>query len=199
MALVGRLSMVRITRTKLPEETTELTPEEFERTVRDILEKCGASLDSFVTRHGENVAGTDGSYVIDVTARFKALGADFLVLVECKHHKSPIKREMVQVLHDKMQSTGAQKGMLFASTGFQSGAIEYAKVHGIALVRVADGTTACLTLSRESVPKPPPSARDVGFVGWLASLSPDGDERWELIETHDSRRLRSFLGLEEPT
>lgn len=190
--------MVRMTRTKFPEETTELTPEEFERTVRDILEKGGASLDSFVTRHRENVAGTDGSYEIDVTARFKALGADFLVLVECKHHKSRIKREMVQVLYDKVQSTGAQKGMLFASTGFQSGAIEYARVHGIALVRLADGTTAWLTLSRESIPKPP-GACDVGFVGWLASLSPDGNEHWELIETHDPRRLRSFLGLEEPT
>ncbi len=190
---------MKMTRTKFPEETTELTPEEFERTVRDILEKDGVRLDAFVTHHLEEVAGTDGSYTIDVTARFKALGGDFLVLVECKRHKNPIKREMVQVLHDKMRSTGAQKGMLFATTDFQSGAREYARVHGIRLVRVADGTTASITLSRESVAKPAASDRDASFVGWLASLSPDGNQRWELIETHDSGGLRSILGLKEPT
>ena len=190
---------MRMTRTKFPEDPTALTPREFERTVREILEKNGAPLDSFVTQHKERVAGVDGSYEIDVTVRFKALVADFLVLVECKHHRSPIKRDVVQVLHDRMRSTGAQKGMLFASTEFQSGAIEYARTHRIALVRVADGTTAWLTFSMDSVPKPPPGVCDAGFVGWLATLSPNGNEQWELIESHDSSRLRSFLGLEDTT
>ncbi len=190
---------MKMTRTKFPEETTAPTFEQFEKLVRDILNKYGASLDSFVTRHRENFAEPDGTFEIDVTARFKALGADFLVLVECKHHKNPIKRGMVQELHDKMQSIVAQKGMLFASTGFQSGAIKYARTHHIALVRVADGTTATICLSADSVPTPPPSACDAGFVGWLATLARDGNEQWELIEAHDPGALRSFLGLEEPT
>lgn len=187
---------MKMTRTKFPEDPTVLTPLAFETTVRDILEKSGASLDSFVTRHGERLEGVDGSYEIDVTARFKAMDVSFLVLVECKHHKNPIKRELVQVLHDKVRSTGAHKGILFASTGFQKGAKEYACTHGIALVRVADGTTAALTLSSSPAPKQRPGPCDRGFVGWLATLSPDGNERWQLIEPCDSSRLLSFLGLE---
>jgi len=78
------------------------------------------------------VKGVDGSYVIDVTARFSAMGASFLVLIECKHERRKVERQAVQVLHAKMVSTWAQKGMLFSVAGFQSGAVEYATVHGIA-------------------------------------------------------------------
>jgi len=67
--------------------------------------------------------------VIDVTARFSALGASFLVLPECKHERRKVERQAVQVLHAKMVSKGAQKGMLFSVAGFQTGSIEYATVH----------------------------------------------------------------------
>ena len=35
---------------------------------------------------------------VDVTVRFSALGMEFLVLIECNHHKNRIKREVLQVL-----------------------------------------------------------------------------------------------------
>lgn len=66
----------------------------------------------------------DGTYVIDVTVRFRLLGADFLMLFECKRHTSPVKREDVQVLKDKLRSTGAHKGVVVAASGFQRGALE---------------------------------------------------------------------------
>ncbi|MCF8302471.1 MAG: restriction endonuclease [Bacteroidales bacterium] len=43
---------------------------------------------------------------------------------------------MVQVLNDKLTETGSQKGILVSSSGFQKGAIAYAKRKGIALVRI---------------------------------------------------------------
>jgi restriction system protein len=75
---------------------------------------------------------------IDVTARFTALDTNFLVLIECKHHKHPIKRDVIQVLRDRLESIGAQKGMVFSTVRFQSGAVEYAKAHNIALIKVTD-------------------------------------------------------------
>jgi restriction system protein len=81
------------------------------------------------------VLGVDGEYRIDITARFRQLGVDFLVLVACKDQSRPVEREDVQVLADKKRGTGAQKAILFATNGFQRGAIEYAKVNGIALMR----------------------------------------------------------------
>jgi hypothetical protein len=54
----------------------------------------------------------------NLTARSRIFGADFLVLVECKHHKNRIKREHVQVLHGKLVTLGAQKTMLFSTSEF---------------------------------------------------------------------------------
>jgi hypothetical protein len=53
-----------------------------------------------------------------------------------------VKRDRVQELWAKIQSVGAHKGILFATAGFQSGAIEFAKSHGIALVEIADGRSS---------------------------------------------------------
>lgn len=85
------------------------------------------SLESFEAQHKVNVAGVDGDFEIDVSVRFTVFGgARFHVLAECKRHSHPIKRDVVQILNDRLRSTGAHKGFVFATAAFQSGAIEYA-------------------------------------------------------------------------
>lgn len=72
-----------------------------------------------------------------MTARFEALGADFLVFIECKRYTSdPVERAEVQELNQKKTSVDAHKAMLFTTSTFRSGAVEFAKKHGIALVEV---------------------------------------------------------------
>jgi hypothetical protein len=71
-------------------------------------------LPEYKSTHLEAVEGVDGSYVMRVGVRFSALGANFLVLIVCKHEQRKVERRAVQVLHAKMVSTGAQKGMLFS-------------------------------------------------------------------------------------
>lgn len=109
---------------------------EFEIAVQQIIRNAGSHLGAFQVKHREHVEGADGEYEIDILFRFEAVGADFLVLVECKKHRHPIKRDVVQLLADRVRSVGAQKGMIFATSHFQRGAIEYAKAHGIALAEV---------------------------------------------------------------
>ena len=53
-------------------------------------------------------------------------------------YKNKVNREKVAVLHRKLDSIGAQKGIMISTGGYQSGAIEYAKEHGIALIIVKD-------------------------------------------------------------
>lgn len=112
---------------------TILSPEEFEIFVLNHFKKTYPNAE---ISHREDITGVDGEYNIDLAIRFQELGAQFLVLVECKHHKSPVKRDYVQILQDRIRSIGAQKGILVSSSSFQRGAIEYAKTHNIALVRV---------------------------------------------------------------
>jgi len=143
---------------------TKIISVQFELQVKRFLESTAGKLKDFQTVHRESMDGQDGTYEIDITARFKIFGADFLVLVECKNHKSHIKREQVQMLHAKQVSLSAQKAMLFATTPFQDGAVEYANHHGIALVQLASGETLYFTKSGNRTPLPDslPS-----YVGWL--------------------------------
>jgi restriction endonuclease len=60
------------------------------------------------------------------------------MLFECKRYASAVKREDVQVLKDKLRSTGAHKGVVVAASGFQRGALEYVWTHRIACVRLVD-------------------------------------------------------------
>ena len=44
-------------------------------------------------------------------------------------------------MYDKIRATGAQKGILISTSGFQSGAIKYASEHGIALIQITEADT----------------------------------------------------------
>jgi restriction system protein len=143
-----------------------VAPKDYVLAVKAILDAAGSALTRYESSHLEPVAGVDGEYVIDVVATFSALGADFRVLVECKHEKRRVERQDVQVLKAKLESTGAQKGMLFSVAGFQSGAIEYADAHGIALVELVDGASTWHARS-DGPPTPPPQGLVTPkYVGW---------------------------------
>lgn len=117
----------------------QLTPREFELLVVAELRKLGQPLEDLVVEHQSPIRTPDGEFDIDAVARFKAFGGEYLVVVECKHHKNPIKREVVQVLADKLGAAHAQKAMLFSTTSFQSGALAYAKERRIALIHMTEG------------------------------------------------------------
>jgi hypothetical protein len=117
----------------------DITPEEFEVFVTELLNAAEPAVDGLTVALHESVNGIDGSYDFDATVRFELAGMAFLVLVEAKRHRHPIKRELVQVLHQKVQSVGAHKGAMISTAPYQSGAVEFAKVHGIALATVTEG------------------------------------------------------------
>lgn len=120
-------------------EWLRVTPARFELMVVEYLRGLGRHLRKFEVTHHTPVSTPDGEFDMDAVARFEALGSDFLVLVECKHHRNPIKRELVQVLADKLSSAHGQKAILFSTAPFQAGAIEYAQSRRIALVHFTQG------------------------------------------------------------
>ncbi len=118
---------------------TEISPVEFEKLVKDYFLEISGTLKNFNATHNIKIKSFDGDYQIDVFAEFEALNTEIRVLVECKKHKNKIKRETVQVLFDKLRATGSHKGIMFSTSGFQSGAEKFAKQHGIALITVIEG------------------------------------------------------------
>lgn len=164
------------------QDRLDVTPQEFEDLTADLLRRSGLRASDLAVETRPHIIGTDGVYEIDITARFEALGAEFLVLIECKHHHSPIKREVVQVLHDRMRSLGAQKGMLFSTAPFQSGAVEYARSHGIALIYVTPA--AAVPVTREEF------AERSSAEGWIPRM--DGDDVSYL--PFDEKPIEALLG-----
>jgi restriction system protein len=175
-----------------PSESLSLTPRDYELLVKGILDAAAGTLVDYRSEHLASLSGADGQYVIDVVASFSALGAKFVVLVECKHQVRPVERQDVQILHSKQQSLAAQKAMVFSVSGFQSGAVEYAAAHGIALVEVATGASNWHTRSEGPPTPPPPWVHVPKYIGWLCR----GNTRSLLSEDH-AEYTRSALGLSE--
>jgi restriction system protein len=124
-----------------PQVPVKITPTEFEGQVFSWLKQThpqnGCNLKA---THSATVTGEGGSYQIDILVRLTILGgAEITVLVECKHKGRPVERSDVLELESKLRDTAAHKGMLFSTSGFQKGALEYATAHGIATVIVTDG------------------------------------------------------------
>lgn len=120
-----------------------------------------------------------------------ALNVDFLTLVECKRYRAPVDREKVQALLSKMQSVGAQKGILFSTSGFQSGAIEFAQIHGIALVELVDRRSTYLTKSLENddlLPWPQVPNFIPRIAGWLVR-----GNKMSLVTPDHPEYLKAYL------
>ncbi|OMF10117.1 restriction endonuclease [Paenibacillus sp. FSL H7-0942] len=113
---------------------------DFEKYCFEVLKAYAETeeLKDFSILHNQKVQTSDGEYQIDIMAEFMALSVSFKVIVECKRYTRPVEREKIVVLADKVRSLGAHKGILISTSGFQSGAVEYAQQHGIALIQIFD-------------------------------------------------------------
>ena len=80
-----------------------------------------------------------------------------MVLVECKNQTRPVERDEVMVLESKIRDVNAQKGMLFSTSGFQSGAIEFASAKHIATVSIVEGKWLYETRAAGPARAEPPS------------------------------------------
>jgi hypothetical protein len=156
----------------------DITPSEFEEFVAEqLLASAGTEVsDLRVTLH-DKVRADDGTYDFDATVRYQFAGMSFFVVVEAKKHKDPIKRELVQVLYQKILSTGAHKGLMVSTAPYQSGALTFAKKHGIALVTVTEGRF--LYETRDALPTPQLSREEAaarfGFPTFVGSYYGPGD------------------------
>ena len=117
-----------------------ITHAEFELFCMETLKAYAVEegLQEFVIKHNQKVETPDSTYQIDVLAEYTLLGCKHKLVVECKKHSNSIKRAVVTDLYTKMQSMGAQKGLVISTAGFQSDAVKFAGSHGIALWQVCD-------------------------------------------------------------
>jgi len=159
----------------------DITPGEFEEFVAQLLGSARPVVDHLTVTLHDKIEGPDGAYDFDATVRYQFAGMSFLVLVEAKRHKIPIKRRLVQVLHQQVQSVGGHKGVMISTAPYQIGAVKFAKAHGIALVTVTEGqfTFETRDMSREEAAE---RLNVPTFVGhyYGAGRTPDSTRPWRL-------------------
>lgn len=129
------------------ESILDMTPTEFEKHSLRILTEQIQNIGICNFQHNKIMEVDDGNYQIDGYIEFQLMGIYYKTLIECKHYKSSISREKVAVLYDKIRACGANKGVLVSSSNFQSGAIQYASKHGIALIQLTDADSIYETRS----------------------------------------------------
>ncbi len=97
----------------------EMQPVEFEKYVLNILESHFRGLENVKFVHDKKVKVCDGKYQLDGYIEFEVMGMLYKTIVECKHYKKPISREVVQKVYDNLRATGAQKGIIVSTSNFQ--------------------------------------------------------------------------------
>ncbi|WP_327073879.1 restriction endonuclease [Kitasatospora purpeofusca] len=174
------------------------SPRGFELYVEQLARQLGDGLVDLHVGGLEPVVASDGtSYTMDVVARFRAFGlAEFVTLWECKRLQRPVERGDLQILRDKLAEVGAHKGIFVSVSGFQSGALDYAKKHGIATVQLVDQVARFSTFSENTVA---PSSR-VEFtwvVGRYATWHFHGEDTADAVEVAEQHPglLRDTIGL----
>lgn len=119
---------------------TELSPVEFERYCLELLKSTSEEFEKSKISHNRIFKTHDGNYQLDGMIEFTFQGITYKTVVECKKYKSRIKRSQIQVLNDTVQKVGANKGIFISTSSFQTGAMEYARTHGITLLQIVDGS-----------------------------------------------------------
>src|SRR6266481_5274441 len=79
----------------------------------------------------ESMIGSRTKHAIDVVVRSKQAGIDVTWLVECKHWKPAVPKETVLTFRTIVQDVGADRGFVMAEGGYQSGALEAARLTNI--------------------------------------------------------------------
>ncbi|MDE1160624.1 MAG: restriction endonuclease [Acidobacteriaceae bacterium] len=78
-----------------------------------------------------NLQGVRTSHAIDVVVRSRHAGFTITWIVECKHWSRPISKLHVLGLREIVADLGVDRGILVSESGFQSGAIEAAKLTNV--------------------------------------------------------------------
>lgn len=174
----------------------EMKSDEFERYSLDILKEQTKNLKNVKVCLDVLAEAYDGCYQLDGYIEFECMGIVYKTIVECKCQKTPIKREVVQKLNDTIKAVGANKGIVISASDFQSGAILYAQMHGIALIQLREKK---LEMGQDDCRRIVTKFSHIGYdeespyIGVLIEIGRDGESMKNTYLSPLSDVLENFL------
>jgi len=116
------------------------TSRNYELLVRNLIkqEMSGISgVEVIEILHNARMKGSSGyEHQIDVAYRFRIWKTEMLVIVECKKYQKNVGVDDLLEFRSRIEDLKAHKGIFVSSSGFQSGAREFAEANRIALLIV---------------------------------------------------------------
>ncbi len=110
---------------------------EFEKFVAELYKDDGdVTVEHNVTLKGKS--GADRQIDVLITRRTKL--HSYQTMVECKYWKNRVERSVVDIVYAGMDDLNISKGVIFTTTGYEAGAVEYAKAKNIDIFLVRDLT-----------------------------------------------------------
>ena len=82
----------------------DMEPSDFEKYSLQILKEQTEGLKNVKIIHNKIIEAYDGNYQLDGYIEFEAMGVLYKTIVECKHYKYPISREIVQKVYDNLRA-----------------------------------------------------------------------------------------------
>jgi hypothetical protein len=115
------------------------------------------------------------SYEIDIYYEFVHAGVRHRVAVECKDWKKPVDQGQILLFHQKIKNIGDEVvGVFVSRKGYQAGAVEVAKRHGILALTEADLPTLAHIVGKRIAAAFLPEENCIGEPFWyIAALSHD--------------------------
>jgi restriction endonuclease len=142
---------------------------DYQEEVAKFFRSIGLQADTNVT-----LKGVRTSHDIDVVVRSNHVGFDLLWLVECKHWKTAVSKLHVLALREIVSDLGADRGILMAESGFQSGAQEAARLTNVQLTSLAElKVTASDALGRAQQADLATAANEIARWQDMSALSDD--------------------------
>lgn len=138
------------------------------------------------------IQGARAAHKIDVFVTFRQHGIDVHWAVECKLWKGNVEKGDVLTLKGVVDDIGADRGIIFCESGFQSGARDAARHTNILLITSLEDFARTVELDDSSSPLIQRDANDPAVPPIYAF--PNGDQPHELL-VYDSR---VFVGNWQP-
>jgi hypothetical protein len=107
--------------------------DDYQEEVASIFRKLGLEAVTNVP-----LKGVRTSHDIDVVVKSEHVGFNMLWVVECKHWNKPVSKLHVLALREIVSDVGADRGLLMAENGFQSGAHEAAELTTVKLTSLVE-------------------------------------------------------------
>jgi len=110
---------------------------DYQEEAAELFRSLGLDAETDVTLQGVRT-----SHDVDVLVKSHHVGFDVTWIVECKHWNSKVTKLHVLALREIVSDTGADRGIILAENGFQSGAIEAANLTNVHVTSLAEVTSS---------------------------------------------------------